>query len=516
MSASSPQSYGSVSSPTPAKQPRISHFMDKISASESERVDLLLAEFFYGCNVPFVACDSDYFKKFVNALRPAYSPPNRKKIATTLLYKVHEKIERRNTGLIAKMNRQATLLIDGWTNSNSNRHNVVTMLATSEDQKLFLESYDMAGLRESSDNLVEIVLKATSLAKERFDAEIYAVVSDNAPNMVSMGEKLPPTLMFTTCNSHTGNLLAKDFVGGKKYSNILNKVMAVQKDFKKPKLEARLKNAGGKKPVLYSVIRFASSRNALKSFLDNLSFMKRVAADEDEEGVDEDDEDAKSRKPDPSGTQLLFNASFVESVRKMYETMDPIGKLINLCQKSESSAADAIEEWLDLLDQAPAELQTLAQTRCMKSNVFNNVTIAANFLHPVYRGQKLSDLQKNEVNDYLFELLDSDGLESFRLFTSGEGFFSSLERKKITSPKTYWFYAMRQHSQLAKLATKLLLIPASTAQLERLFSNWSFVHSETRNRLSVETSKKLINVYFSLRSNDVCNDEEDNECEEII
>lgn len=195
--------------------------------------------------------------------------------------------------------------------------------------------------------------------------------------------------------------------------------------------------------------------------------------------------------------------------------MDPIGKLINLCQKSESSAADAVEEWFDLLDQAPAELRTLAQTRCTKSHVFNNITMTANYLHPVYRGQKLSELQKDAVNDYIFDSLDSGGLESFRLFTSDAGIFASLKNKNIVSPKTYWFYAKRQHLQLAEFATKLLLIPASTAQLERLFSNWSFVHSETRNRLSVETSKKLINVYFSLRSNDNLIDEEDFEDEEI-
>lgn len=34
------------------------------------------------------------------------------------------------------------------------------------------------------------------------------------------------------------------------------------------------------------------------------------------------------------------------------------------------------------------------------------------------------------------------------------------------------------------------------------FSQWSFVHNETRNRLSEERSKKLVNVYFSLRTND--------------
>lgn len=73
--------------------------------------------------------------------------------------------------------------------------------------------------------------------------------------------------------------------------------MSVQKDFKRPKLEVRLVRAGGKKPVLYSLIRFASSRNAIQSFLENLSFMRIVAADDQsavEEHEDEADRSAKN------------------------------------------------------------------------------------------------------------------------------------------------------------------------------------------------------------------------------
>lgn len=131
--------------------------------------------------------------------------------------------------------------------------------------------------------------------------------------------------------------------------------------------------------------------------------------------------------------------------------------------------------------------------------------MTAKNLHPVLRGQKLSELQKDAVNEYIFHLLDSNGLESFRLFTSDEGIFASLKNKNIRS-KTYWFYAMRHHFQLAEVATKLLLISASTAQLAFIFE-LVICHNETRNRL--ESSKKLINVYFSLRSNDNFIDEED-------
>lgn len=86
--------------------------------------------------------------------------------------------------------------------------------------------------------------------------------------------------------------------------------------------------------------------------------------------------------------------------------------------------------------------------------------------------------QHKQVNEFIFTSLESEGLESCRLFTNENGVFSTLKSKKITSPKTYRFYAAKWgHSELASFASKLCKIPASTAQLERLFSNWSFVHS---------------------------------------
>lgn len=96
------------------------------------------------------------------------------------------------------------------------------------------------------------------------------------------------------------------------------------------------------------------------------------------------------------------------------------------------------------------------------------------------------------------------------MFTAEERIFATLAQKKLMSPTTYWYYANKKHAELAAFATKLLKIPASTAQLERMFSNWSFIHNDTRNRLGEETSKKLLNIYFSLRSSDCLPEDDDN------
>ena len=111
--------------------------------------------------------------------------------------------------------------------------------------------------------------------------------------------------------------------------------------------------------------------------------------------------------------------------------------------------------------------------------------------------------QLKEVKKYLFEKLGADELESLHKFTKNEEIFANLVQKKITPPKTFWHFAAELgHEKLAAFAMDYLKIPASTARLKRLFSNWAYVHSDTRNRLSDETSKKLVNTYFTLRSTD--------------
>ena len=54
-------------------------------------------------------------------------------------------------------------------------------------------------------------------------------------------------------------------------------------------------------------------------------------------------------------------------------------------------------------------------------------------------------------------------------------------------------------AEFVNLIIQLLQSPASSASIERVFSNFSFVHSKLRNRLGVERAAKLVFCYRSLR-----------------
>lgn len=101
--------------------------------------------------------------------------------------------------------------------------------------------------------------------------------------------------------------------------------------------------------------------------------------------------------------------------------------------------------------------------------------------------------------DVLMMSLTSSGLDELASWKNSTGVFGVLNDKDIKNPFTYWEMAARKSSNLSSLALKLLKIPASSAQIERVFSNWSFVHNTKRNRLDQERSKKLLFTYYTLK-----------------
>lgn len=70
--------------------------------------------------------------------------------------------------------------------------------------------------------------------------------------------------------------------------------------------------------------------------------MKKVSACHGDDIGDIDTDEIKI--PNPIVTRLLFNATFIDSVKNFLSMLDPIAKLINVCQTGNATVADAYEE----------------------------------------------------------------------------------------------------------------------------------------------------------------------------
>lgn len=97
--------------------------------------------------------------------------------------------------------------------------------------------------------------------------------------------------------------------------------------------------------------------------------------------------------------------------------------------------------------------------------------------------------------------LDVYGQTAYLEFTQRRGRFGKL--KDDLKPEDYWALINLVHPELAKLGMSFTHVPASSAALERLFSQWGYVHDRIRNRLTLQKSEKLAYIYHSHQSVDL-------------
>lgn len=459
------------------------NFIDQINDKEIEEINYALANFFFGCNIPLSVVESDHFKKFVTKLRPAYSSklPSRKVLSTTLLDNAYKKCIHDNA---RSLNVYSVLLIDGWKNSSSNAKTVVCMLHNAGGFQAFLNAWDFTANSETGEKLTEIVNESIQLAKDFYNTTVYAVVSDNASAMLKMGRTIE--IWHSNCNSHTANLLAKDVLD----EDCTKNVITILKEFKQSHFERVLVDNKGSRIKLPCDTRWCSYRDSYVCLIKNLNIMENLIVN-----------DPNFKKMKQNVKSLIFDDNFTDQVREYILLFDPICTLINRTQSANCSAAEATNLWLNLKfpEQFAYLNPKLEHRRTMALNVY---TLSAFYLHPVYHkdaDSRLLTLQLEKVHEFLLESLDAEGINSLHNFKNNTGIFKTLNDKNVIDPIVFWNMSKIKHPNLSEIAIKLMQLPAASAQIERLFSNWSYVHSSIRNRLTFERSKKLLHIYFSLK-----------------
>lgn len=481
------------------KRNLMKHFIDNISDNEISNIITAIANFFFACNIPLSVIESPHFKCMISKLRPSYVKflPSRKVLSTKLLDESYNKCINDSAKAIS---RQSVLLIDGWKNTSNNSKNVVSIIhsAGANSCRAFLKAFDMTGISETGDKLSEIVNDSTDIAKQLYNTNIYAVVSDNAANMVKMGKNLEHVIWHSTCSSHTGNLLAKDVSN----SSIAEKLNVVLREFKQSHLEKDIVDRHGHRIHLACETRWNSLRDACLSFIHNKNIMVQICLE-------------SQHKIKSDVKKLLFDDEFVDSIEKQIQVLDPVSKLINKCQSNECRLDEAAELWLKLQIKLNGISMYRKEIEIRQSMALNQYALTGYYLNPNMDKSILSFKHKHKINNFLLKNLSHNGLNSKYDFENQKGIFNTLNDKQIQKPEVYWSLAKETHPELADLASRLFGIPASSAQIERVFSNWAFVHSKSRNRLLFARSEKLVHVYYSIKNMNIeLTDSSDNESDD--
>ena len=177
-----------------------------LTAELKKEVDELLARAVYFGNLPFSIFECNpYFKQAFTKLMPGYCPPSKSRIGCDLL---DEQVQIANEIATQKIlaAKFVTIETDGWSNGRS--EGMINIVVTTP-APIIHSVLANGGDRSTADILAMKIEKAI---QDVGDEKVVGIVTDNARNMLCMGEKLQELhekLICIPCASHSFNIVFK-------------------------------------------------------------------------------------------------------------------------------------------------------------------------------------------------------------------------------------------------------------------------------------------------------------------
>lgn len=188
-----------------AIQQRISQYVTRpLTSVGKSKIDEFVLNFIVKEMLPFTIVESEHFKSLIFALNPVYKLPTRKTFSGSLLNSKFDEL----SGLIRnKLSKTGSVSIttDAWTSRNNDSYFAVTCHFVDEETdslKSVLLSCVLVKENHTADHIADHLNSV--LRKWDIFHKVVAVVTDNAPNMLSAIEKLKKK--HVPCFAHTLNL----------------------------------------------------------------------------------------------------------------------------------------------------------------------------------------------------------------------------------------------------------------------------------------------------------------------
>ncbi|XP_014212105.1 uncharacterized protein LOC106641999 [Copidosoma floridanum] len=444
---------------------------------------VLLAKFFVTANIPFKQVENKHFLNFIKGLIKSkinYEPPCRETLATTIFKKLHEKVEKEKK--IQLQNTESVLLVDGWRNKSTNQKYLFFTLRNVNVQQTFLNYFEYLMDDEDDENVSTQINRAIMEAKEKYSAHVYAIVTENDSELVrsarmihSLNHKL---LIQSTCASDSGYLLIKSFEDDYLVAMIREIFDAFKPD---SKIEALLLKEGGTRLKALPETHWRFLRDSCFHLLENLEVLKNIC-------------DIGEIDLRPDVIECINSLDFENTLIELLNNLDPLCELISKCRDPKCNVADVAEYWLSF-KLPTSQYDDIITAR--KDKAIWPVGYAANLLHHKYEGKLLDKAQKLVATDFLKEEMDALVFEEYRNYELTKEDYK-FYADNCNDPVAYWKLVGMTLPDLSKFVVKIMLLPASTALIDSLFSNWTYVHDACKDRLNGEHSPKLVDVYYSL------------------
>ncbi|XP_077264016.1 uncharacterized protein LOC143898423 [Temnothorax americanus] len=460
------------------KKRKLDSFVDKISDADKSVIDNQLMKFLCGCNITFDVVESCHFKNLIKLLKPAYKLPSKDIMNTTLLDTMYQQLTKNNSSNCEKLDK---ILMVSQINHTADIKHIIGVLYSKNKENLFLKLWTLAG---NENDVSEIIHDAVKTAKLKYNADVYAVIAGD--NLCINDNGLD--LWFFECQATIAKKITKSLLN----NPLISKVRTLLNAFNTPQLKQEIINRGGMK---FELLNDNEScffiKDILNACLKNRLIMKQIVAT----GEFTFQNDIIMTLFD-STSSSFSSSSFEEDLRKIICLYEHFCSLISKCENSTESIADITEEWLKIESAIVEEYRGCMDEICEQiSSIMSPMLLAANFLHPVYRGHMFENNTERvtAVFEYLLGVLDSEGLDDYHAFSKGKGLFEKLSQHKIVDPEKYWDYAEKKHPSLTKFASKLMQVPASVLQIK--------FQSLCKNDISNDNGK-MIELYYQLKLKD--------------
>lgn len=456
--------------------------------------------------------------RFVERLKPSYSPPSRFRIANSLLDDAHARVKDRMDAILAQSAGQITLTSDSWTNLRS--ESLINYVVTTRQHAIYLKSEPSGSERHDGPMLARGLID--TIEELGGSKAVVAVTTDNASNMKASWDLLEqrfPGLLTIGCASHIINLTVNELLRVSDIQLLLHQVIEFIRYFKKstllsPALRAAIpRDAAIPSLKLPGKTRWQGKYDAVHSLIANRPYLVQVLEDP-----------STCLGPHPT---LASRAKYheIEAHAHSWRFWELVGAL-KLFLKPFLQATIALESTKPRASRVYAYFQHLANRASFTTTLPRDEICEvigrrwAQVHRPIYTVAYICDISARierhvEITEArrveMARWLEQRYTEPGRASAIYKELLDVVDREGSYANKIVWesffdypdpagWWRKRDCSNdLKSLAIYALSINPTTGAAERNWSAHGYLHNQHRNRLTNPRVQKLVYVFQNSR-----------------
>lgn len=464
-----------------------------------------LAEAIFVSGAPIAMVENPVWKKFFKSMRPAFTPPSRKHVSSTLLDKKYEEVKKsleENLKNAINMHLQC----DGWSNI---RNEAIINFVITTPEPVFVKFLDTKDNRHTAEYLCGEIL---NVLKKHGAEKFLCLIGDNAPNIqkaFSLVVQQFPHLIALGCLAHSLHLLCGDILKTESVKKFMANITDIAKKIKGVQIlnamfnELCCERKCDTSLKLPGATRWGSSLTCLQSFKKLKIPLQQLAVKEEAQGV----------LPDNMKRMILDDDIFWIKIGKFIDLLNPIVKWITILQTNKciihsvTTAVREIKNSLNVfLPESPVvkkeeEMITVAFEK-RKGSMLQPIHYAAAILDPNNQGFHLEQCEQIDGLQFIHEMASDLNLQvmpELLHYRNKQDIWSKSflwSCAPTTEPITWW-KGFCSTTILSTVAVRILSAPVTSAETERSFSKFSFIHNKRRNKLKTDRAGKLTYIAFN-------------------